>query len=89
MIVYLAFFAIVVVIEGHGFTRRPMTPIERILIAPILWAIAVQGVQSGSVMGRFARVERQDSPIYFWTLVSIAFVAGLFVFAWGLHDAFH
>jgi hypothetical protein len=89
LIIYMAFFAIVVLIEGHGFTHRPLTPIERILVALMWWAIAAQGVQSGSVMGRFARVERDDSPIYFWTIVSFTFLAGLFIFVWGLRDAFH
>jgi hypothetical protein len=46
-------------------------------------------VQSGSVMGRLAQVQRDESPIYFWTIVSSAFVAGLFLFVWGLRDAFH
>jgi hypothetical protein len=89
IVIYLALFAIVVAIEGKGLAHRPMTPLERILAAPMLWALAIHGVQSGSVMGRLAQVQRDESPIYFWTIVSSAFVAGLFLFVWGLRDAFH
>jgi hypothetical protein len=86
--IYVAFFIIVVLIEGHGFSHRPMTPIERILTAPFLWGIAIHGLQEGSTMGRFARVDRSESPIYFWTLVTVQIIAGFFVFGWGLRDAF-
>lgn len=51
-VAYLVFYLVAVAIERHGFERGPMSPIDRILTAPILWGFALYGVWRGSVMGR-------------------------------------
>ena len=87
-VTYLAFYVVAIAIERHGIERGPMSPLERILTAPILWGFAVYGVLGGSVMGRFAWVDHSESPITFWIIVTSAFLFGLFLFCWGIRDAF-
>ena len=85
---YLVFYVVAIAIERHGFERGPMSPIERIFAAPILWGLAVYGVQSGSVMGRISLVDRSEKPSTFWVTVTIEFLFGIFIICWGIRDAF-
>jgi hypothetical protein len=87
-VTYLVFYVVAIAIERHGLERGPMSPLERILTAPILWGLAVYGVQRGSVMGRFSWIDRSESPIAFWLTVTFEFLFGLFLFCWGIRDAF-
>ena len=87
-VTYLVLYLVAIAIERHGLQRGPMSPIERIITAPILWGLAVYGVQSGSVMGRFSWVDRSENPLTFWIIVTFEFLFGLFLFCWGIRDAF-
>jgi hypothetical protein len=86
-VTYLALYMVAIAIERHGFERGPMSPIERILTAPILWGFAVYGFQRGSVLGRFSWIDRSEKPFSFWTLTAFEFLYGLFLFCWGIRDA--
>jgi hypothetical protein len=86
---YLVFYVVAIAIERHGLERGPMSPIERILTAPILWGFAVYGIQRGSVMGGFSWVDRSENPLIFWITVSFGFLFALFLICWGVRDAFH
>jgi hypothetical protein len=86
-VTYLALYMVAIAIERHGFERGPMSPIERILTAPILWGFAVYGFQRGSVLGRFSWIDRSEKPFSFWTLIAFEFLYGLFLFCWGIRDA--
>jgi hypothetical protein len=85
-VAYLVFYVVAIAIERHGFERGPMSPVERILTAPILWGFAVYGVQGGSAMGRFTWVDRCASPFAFWLIVTFEFLFGLLLFCWGIRD---
>jgi hypothetical protein len=88
-VTYLAFYVAAIAIERHGFFERgPMTPVEKILTAPIMWGLAVYGVQEGSVMGRFSWVDRSEKPSTFWIIVTFEVLYGLFLFCWGVRDAY-
>src|ERR1700716_4007012 len=63
-VTYLVFYVVAVPIERRGFGRGPMSPIDRILTAPILWCFVVYGVQTGSVMGRFFLGRSLRASIY-------------------------
>ena len=80
-------YVVVTAIERHGFERGPMSPLDKILAAPILWGFAVYGVQSGSAMGRISRIDRSEKPLTFWTILTFEFLYGLFIFFWGMRDA--
>jgi hypothetical protein len=86
-VTYLVFYVTAIAFERHGFERGPMSPMEKILSAPIMWGMAVHGVQGGSVMGRFSRVDRSEKPLTFWMIVTFQFLFGLFLFCWGIRDA--
>jgi hypothetical protein len=75
---YLVFYVVAIAIERHGLERGPMSPVDRILTAPILWGFALYGVQRGSVMGRFSRIDRSANPFTFWITVTFEFLFGLF-----------
>ena len=85
---YLVFYFVAIVIERHGIERAPMSPLERILTAPILLGFVVYGLQRGSLAGRFSSVDRSENPITFWTLVTLGFMYGVFLFCWGMADSF-
>jgi hypothetical protein len=87
-VAYLVLYVVAIAIERHGLERGPMSPIERILTAPILWGFVVYGVQRGSVIGRCSWVNRSENPLTFWIIVTIEFLFGLFLFCWGIRDAF-
>ena len=87
-VTYLASYVVAIAIERHGLERGLMSPMERILTAPILWGFAVYGVLGGSVMGRLAWVDRPENPITFWIIVTVEMLFGLFLFCWGIYDAF-
>jgi hypothetical protein len=53
-----------------------------------MWGIAVYGVQGGSVMGRFSWVDRDEKPFTFWFIITFEVLYGLFLFCWGMRDAF-
>jgi hypothetical protein len=61
---------------------------DKILTAPILWGAAVYGILDGSVLSRLSWVDRSESPIGFWAIVTFKFLFGLFLFCWGIRDAF-
>ena len=85
---YLIFYVAAVVIERHGLERSPMYPIEMILTAPIMWGFAVYGLQRGSVMARTSWVGCSENPLRFWSIIAFEFLFGLFLFFWGMRDAF-
>jgi hypothetical protein len=87
-VTYLVLYLVAIAIERHGLQRGPMSPIERIITATILWGLAVYGVQSGSVMGRYSWIDRSENPLTFWFIVTFEFLFGLFLFCWGIRDAF-
>jgi hypothetical protein len=87
-VTYLVFCIVAIAIERHGLERGPMSPIEKILTAPILWGLAVYGYQRDSVMGRFSWIDRSEKPFSFWTVIAFEFLYGLFLFCWGIRDAF-
>jgi hypothetical protein len=86
-IAYLIFYVLVIAIERHGFGRGPMSPIERVLIAPLLWCFAGYGLSSGFVSGRFSTVDRTENPVGFWSSITFMVLFGLFLFCWGIRDA--
>jgi hypothetical protein len=75
-VTYLVFCIVAIAIERHGLERGPMSPIEKILTAPILWGLAVYGYQRDSVMGRFSWIDRSEKPFSFWTLIAFEFLYG-------------
>jgi len=84
---YVVLYIVFVAIESHGLQRAPMSPIEKILAAPMMWGIAAYGVQGGSVMGRFSWVDRDEKPVTFWFIITFEVLYGLFLFCWGMRDA--
>lgn len=84
---YLVFYVVTIAVEGHGFARGPMSPLDRLLTAPILWGFAAYGVQRGGLMGRIYGINRSLYPLRFWGLIALEFLCGLFLFCWGLRDA--
>lgn len=88
-VAYLSFYVIVIAWETHGLDRGPMSPLEKMLTAPILWGIAAHAVDRGSIWGRFSWIERSEKPVAFWLLVTFGFAFGLSLFFWGLRDAIH
>jgi hypothetical protein len=84
---YVVLYVVFVAIERHGLGRGPMSPIDKILAAPVMWGIAVYGVRGGSVMGRFSWVDRDEKPVTFWTIITFEVLYGLFLFCWGMRDA--
>ncbi len=87
VVAYLAFYVVAIAIERHGLNRGPMSAMEKILTAPILWGFAVYGVGGGSAMGRFSWVDRLENPVGFRIIITFAFLFGLFLFCWGIRDA--
>lgn len=85
---YVVLYIVFVAIESHGLQRAPLSPIEKILAAPMMWGLAVYGVQGGSVMGRFSWVDRDEKPFTFWFIITFEVLYGLFLFCWGMRDAF-
>src|SRR6202042_618722 len=88
VIAYVAICLVAGVIEHHGFERGPMSPNDRIFAAPILWALAVDAIQNGAVMGRLSWVDRSERPTAFWLIVIFETLYGLFLFGWGVRDSF-
>jgi hypothetical protein len=86
-VTYLVLCVVAFAIERHGLERGPMSPIEKILAAPILWGLAIYGLQRDSVMGRFSWIDRSEKPVSFWTLIAFEFLYGIFLFCWGIRDA--
>jgi hypothetical protein len=86
-VAYLVFYVTAIAIERHGLERGPMSPMEKILAAPIMWGMAVHGLQGGSGMGRFSWVDRTEKPFTFWIIITFQFLFGLFLFCWGIRDA--
>jgi hypothetical protein len=84
---YLVFYVVIIAMEGRGFERGPMSPIDRILTAPILWGFAAYGAQRGRLMGRIYGIDRSQYPIGFWSLITFELLFGFFFFCWGLRDA--
>ena len=86
-ITYLALYVVAIAIERLGLKRGPMSPMDMILSAPILWGFALYGIQHGAVLGRYSWIDRSESPATFWILVTFGFLSGLFLFCWGIRDA--
>jgi hypothetical protein len=84
---YLVVYVVAIAIERHGLERGPMSPMDMILSAPILWGFAVHGIQQGSLPGRYSWVDRPETPFAFWIIVTCGFLYGLFLFCWGIRDA--
>jgi len=84
---YGLLYAVFFVIERHGMGRAPMSPLERIFMAPILWGLAIHGLQHGAVRGRFSTVERARRPLAFWLNILFYSLFGLLLFGWGVRDA--
>ena len=88
-IAYAVVCALALLIESRVSHLEPMaSPMDKILLAPILWGFAAYGVWSGYVRGRFSRVERSESPITFWVNIAFLVLFGLIMFCWGVRDAF-
>jgi hypothetical protein len=87
-ITYVVVYIVGMGIERHGFDRGSLSPIDKIFFAPILWGVAAYGIQSGSFRGRFSWVNRDEKPFSFWTTITFEILYGLFLFCWGIRDAF-
>ncbi len=86
---YIVFFVVVMAIESHGnFDRAPLTPLDKILYAPIMFGLVAYGLKTGSVQGRFSTVYRSERPITFWINIKFYCLFGLFMFCWGVVDSF-
>jgi hypothetical protein len=89
LIAYLLLCAVAIAIEQHISKREPISsPMDKILLAPLVWGFAVYGIQEGYVRGRLSRVERSYSPITFWINIAVYLLIGLVSFYWGVSDAF-
>lgn len=84
---YGLFYAVFFVIERHGMARAPMSPLERIFMVPILWGLALHGLQQGAVRARFSTIDRARRPAAFWLHILFYSLFGLLLFAWGVRDA--
>ena len=85
---YLVCYIGAIALSRHGFERGPMSAGQKMFAAPILWGLALYGVQSGSAMGRISWIDRSDKPSTFWAIVTFEFLYGLFLFCWGIRDGF-
>jgi hypothetical protein len=52
-------------------------PVLSILLGLCFLALAVYQLYTGSAFGRWGRVSREESPIYFWFLVIIEIIYGV------------
>jgi hypothetical protein len=86
---YLLPYLIAIGLERHYRHPASMTPMAMMITAPIVLGFAAHGVQNGYVRGRFSRVEREDSPVTFWTNIGFYVAFGLVMFCWGLLDSIH
>jgi hypothetical protein len=48
--------------ERHAAGRGPMSSMEKILVAPILWGLAAHGICNGSALGRWSQIDRSKRP---------------------------
>ena len=87
-VTYLVFYVVAIAIERHGLERGPMSPLERILTAPILWGLAVYGVQAGFREGSFSWIAPSDRPFFFFPPLFFVFLVCFFLFWWGMLFSF-
>jgi hypothetical protein len=66
---------------AHGFRRGPTTPLQLILIAPMLWLLGLVTIQKGLLMWVVFPVYRSKNPGLFWSMTTTIFLLGL-IFAW-------
>jgi hypothetical protein len=85
-ITYLIIFVAVSALDWHAVWRGPMSPMEKILVAPILWGLAAHGICHGSALGRWSQIDRSQRPYSFWTIVIFELLFGLFLFCWGVRE---
>jgi hypothetical protein len=88
-VTYLVLYFVTIAIERHGLGRGPMSPIDKMLAAPIMWGFAVYGVQDGAAFGRFYRIARSENPFTFWSIISFQMLFGFFLLCWGLSGLSH
>jgi hypothetical protein len=84
---YLLIYIVSVASERRGLrVENTPTTLDKLFAAPIFWGLAVDGIRTGSVYGRFSTVERSDRPFTFWMSIATYCLIGLLFFAWGIHD---
>jgi hypothetical protein len=87
---YLAFFLVAIAIARHGLEglarRGPMSPLELILAAPMLFGYGIYAAATGSVLWRWSSTERSENPVAFWCMVAFFVLFGVFLFSKGIHD---
>jgi hypothetical protein len=64
-VTYLVLFLVVTELERQG-RRGPITPLELILVAPMLWFLGFVTIQRGSLVWLVFPVDRSKNPILFW-----------------------
>jgi hypothetical protein len=74
---YLVLFLVVSGVENHGLRRAPTTPLQLILIAPMLWFLGLITIQRGSVLWVVVAVQRSKNPGLFWSITTLIFLLGL------------
>lgn len=84
---YGLFYAVFFAIERHGMERAPMSALERIFMAPILWGLALHALQHGALRTRFSTIDRAGRPVAFWLNILFYSLFGLLLFGWGVRDA--
>jgi hypothetical protein len=85
---YVALYLMGVGIESHGFHPGPLSPMDKIFFAPILWGVAAYGIQTGAFRTAFSWVDRDERPFSFWTTITLEILYGFFLLGWGMRDAF-
>jgi hypothetical protein len=76
-ITYLVLFLVVTGFERHGVRRGPITPLELILVAPMLWFLGFVTIQRGSLVWVVFPVYRSKNPGLFWSITATMFLLGL------------
>jgi hypothetical protein len=75
-VTYVVLFLLVTELERHS-RRGPITPLDLILIAPMLWFLGFVTIQRGSLVWVVFPVHRSKNPVLFWSITATMFLLGL------------
>jgi hypothetical protein len=88
MLGYMAFAALTLLLVHSGFGRHMSSPVDLLVGAPIPFGFGLFAIQNGWINARYAKVNRDGSPVSFWFYVALLLAISAGMFLWGLVDAF-
>ena len=86
-VAYFLFYLAVYGAETNWDFHKHVSPLDEILVGPLLWMLGFAALQNGSIQWRYSAVTRSESPVLYWAMVASVFAIGFGMVVMGMRRA--